>query len=91
MTGRFHKSLSDKSLLDLEAHLAGTLKRVQPSKDIVQRLRERIHFPEPGQLRIRLQDWNRLFLIFSGVMSGLLLIITLARMFFYLSGRRNIG
>jgi len=91
MVGRKMKSLSDKTLMDLESHLAGTLKRVSPPRDIVQRLRSRIHFPQPDEIRSRLRDWNKLFFIFGGVMSGLLLIITLARMFFYLTGRRNLG
>jgi hypothetical protein len=73
----------------LEAHLAGTLRPVAPSKDFVQRLRERVRLPERGVFVNRLRDWNRLFLVFGSVMSGMLLIITVARALYYLVGRRN--
>jgi hypothetical protein len=74
---------SDNQLFELEAHLAGTLKPVTPPNDLVQRLRERIRFPQPQEIRSRFKDWNRLFLIYGGVMSGLLVLITIARAFFY--------
>ena len=74
---------SDAQLVELEAHLAGTLKPVTPPTDLVQRLRERIRFPQPQELRSRIGDWNRLFLIYGGVMSGMLVIITVARAWFY--------
>ena len=73
----------------LEAHLAGTLRPVTPSRDFVQRLRERVRLPERGVFVNRLRDWNRLFLVFGSVMSGMLLIITVARALYYLVGRRN--
>ena len=82
-------TLPDDIILDLEARLAGTLKPIQPSSDIVQRLRERIRFPAREEITIRLGDWKRMFLVFGGVMSGLLLIITLARAIFHLVGRRH--
>lgn len=77
------KNESDTQLVELEAHLAGTLKPVTPPTDLVQRLRERIRFPEPRELRSRIADWNRLFLIYGSVMSGMLVIITVARAWFY--------
>ena len=77
------KKESDNQLFELEAHLAGTLKPVMPPNDLVQRLRARIRFPQPQEIRSRFKDWNRLFLIYGGVMSGLLVIITIARAFFY--------
>lgn len=80
---------SDDILLNLEARLAGTLKPIQPSSEIVQRLRERIRIPAREEIVSRLSDWKRMFLVFGGVMSGLLLIITLARAFFYFVGRRH--
>lgn len=80
----------DDILLNLEARLAGTLKPVQPSKDMVQRLRTRLRFPARQEIVSRLADWKRMFLVFGGVMSGMLIVITLARAFFYLVGRRQI-
>lgn len=77
------KDESDTQLNELEAHLAGTLKPVTPPTDLVQRLRERIRFPQPREMRSRIGDWNRLFVVYGGVMSGLLVILTVARALFY--------
>lgn len=84
---KLRTTLSDDQLSALEAHLAGTLKPVTPPMEIVQRLRNRIHFPEPRVIVLRLQDWQRMFLVFGGVMSGMLVVITVARAFFYLVRR----
>jgi len=82
---------SIEDLNELEAHLAGTLKPVTPPREIIQRLRDRINFPQPGEIVSRFRDWRRMFFVLGGVMSGLLVVITLARAFFHLVGRRNIG
>jgi hypothetical protein len=74
----------------LEAHLAGTLKPISPSKEIIQRLRDRIRMPNRDEITLRLTDWRRLFFVFSGVMSGMLLLVTIARAFYYFVGRRNV-
>ena len=89
MARRTKTSLSDDVILDLESRLSGTLKPIQPSSDIVQRLRERIRFPSPEEIQARLSDWRRMFLVLGGVMSGLLIIITIARALFYFVGRRH--
>lgn len=78
-------SLSDDIIQQLEARLAGTLKPIQPSSDLVQRLRDRIRLPAREQIALRLGDWKKMFLVWGGVMSGMLLIITLARALFYMS------
>jgi hypothetical protein len=79
----------EEELNDLEAQLAGTLKPIHPSKDIIRRLRARIRFPDREEIKMRLiGNWRRLFLVFSGVMSGMLLLITLARAFYYMIGRK---
>jgi len=82
---------SHESLEYLEAHLAGTLRPVSPPKDFVQRLRDRIRIPEREVIVSRLRDWNRLFLVFGSVMSGMLIIITIARALYYLVGRRDMA
>ncbi len=79
----------EENLNSLEAHLAGTLKPVIPPSDIVQRLRGRIQMPTRSEITLRLTDWRRMFFVLGGVMSGMLLLITLARVFYYLAGRRN--
>ncbi len=81
---------SETSKLDnLEAHLAGTLKRVTPRRDFVRGLRGRIHIPPREEIAFRLHDWERLFLVFGGVISGTLVILTVARALFHLFGRRT--
>ena len=80
-----------ENLESLEAHLAGTLRPVAPSKDFVRRLRDHIRLPERGVFVDRLRDWNRLFLVFGSVMSGMLLVITIVRALYYLVGRRNMA
>jgi hypothetical protein len=82
-------STNDEILLDIEERLAGTLKPIRPSRDVVQRLRERIRFPVREEITVRLADWKRMFLVFGSVMSGLLVAITVARALFYLVGRRH--
>jgi hypothetical protein len=79
----------DEILRDLETRLAGTLKPIQPSNEIVQRLRERIRFPAPDEIRSRLHDWKQMFFVLGGVISGMLVIITIARALFHLFGRRH--
>lgn len=79
--------LSDEQINALEEHLAGTLKPVTPPREVVTRLRERIHFPEPRMIVLRLREWQRMFLVFGGVMSGMLVLITVARALFYLVRR----
>jgi hypothetical protein len=89
MVRRKTTSTPDEQLYALEAHLAGTLKPVAPPRDIIQRLRERIRLPQREEIAFRLHDWQRLFVVFGGVISGMLLLVTVARVLFYLSGRRN--
>ena len=74
---------SENQLFALEAHLAGTLKQVKPPSEIVQRMRARIRFPQPKDIQFRFGNWRRLFVVYGGVMSGLLVTITLARALFY--------
>jgi hypothetical protein len=89
MTKRKTTVTPDEELDALEAHLAVTLKPVAAPKDIVQRLRERIHMPDRDEITLRLTDWRRLFFVFGGVLSGMLLLITVARVLYYFTGRRD--
>lgn len=81
--------IPEEQLYALEAHLAGTLKPVSPPRDIIQRLRGRIRVPAREEIVLRLRDWRALLLAFGGVMTGMLLIITIARALFHLTGRRH--
>jgi hypothetical protein len=80
-----------ENLESLEAHLARILRPVAPPNDLVQRLRDSIRLPEREVLVSRLRDWNRLFLVFGSVMSGMLILITVARALYYLVWRRDLG
>jgi hypothetical protein len=84
------KTNNNTELNELEAHLAGTLRPVRPPNEVIQRLRERIRLPQPSEIASHLRtEWMKMWLVFGGVMSGFLVIITVARAFFYLVGRRN--
>jgi hypothetical protein len=85
------KDLTPEQQAYLEAHLSGTLRPVEPPKDFARRLRNRVRLPERRVIVSRLRDWNRLFLVFGGVMSGVLLAITIARGLFYLFERKNVA
>ena len=78
-------------LEELEAHLAGTLKPVAPPRRFIRGLRGRIHLPPREEIVLRLRDWNRWFFVLGGVMSGVLVILTVARALYHLLGRRNMA
>lgn len=82
---------SPENLESLEAYLAGTLRPVTPPKDFVQHLRGRIRLPKRDVIVSRLRDWNRLFLVFSSVMSGVVIIISIARLLYYVFGQRKMA
>jgi hypothetical protein len=81
--------IPEEDIQVLEAHLAGTLKPVAPPKEIVQRVNMRIQMPNRERVTVQLPDWSRTFLVFGGVISGMLLFITIARVLYYLAGRRG--
>lgn len=83
-------SILDPSQIDaIEGRLAGTLKRVQPPSDFVQRLRGHIHLPERTQIVIRLREWQRLGLAVGAVLSGAVFVLTLGRLMYQLFWRRS--
>jgi len=86
---RSKSTLSDAQINVLEAHLAGTLRPVIPPIDVVQRLRERVRFPQQEAIVLRLRDWQQMFFVLGGVMSGMLVLITIARALYYLVGRKH--
>ena len=82
-------SSQDNELQSLESRLSRTLKRVPLPNGLVERLRGRVQIPSRSEITLRLSDWRKLFVVFGSVMSGLLVLITLARAFYYLVGRRD--
>ena len=89
MTKRKMTKAAPEDLDAIEAHLAGTLQPVAPPEEVVQRLRVRIQMPNREEIVSRLGDWYRLFFVFGGVISGMMLLITIARAFYYLTGRKG--
>ncbi len=89
MTKRKQTPIPEEDIQALEAHLAGTLKLVAPPKKVIQRVNMRLRLPNREEINLRLSDWRRLFLVFGSVISGMLLIITVARALYYLAGRRG--
>jgi hypothetical protein len=85
------EKLSPEYIESLEAHLAGTLRPVTPPRDFVQHLRDRIRLPERDVIVSRLRDWKRLLLVFGSVMSGMVILITVARALYYMFGRRKLA
>lgn len=60
-----------------------------PPMDVLQRVRERMQSLPSQDLVSRLRsDWQRLFVVLGGVMSGFLVLITVARALYYFVGRR---
>lgn len=88
MTKRMNDQTPEEDLSTLEAHLAGTLKPVTPPSGLFERLRDRIQIPSRREIRLRLSDWGRLLFVLGGVISGMLLLITLARAFYHLAARK---
>jgi hypothetical protein len=75
----------------LEARLAGMMRPVAAPRDLMRRLWSRIHIPERSVIVARLHDWQSLVLVLGGVISGGLVVLTVARAIFHLVGRRNVG
>ena len=85
------KTLSNEQIDALEAHLAGILRPVTPPLEVVQRLRERVQSLPAQEFVSRLRgDWQRMFVVLGGVMSGMLVMLTVARALYYLVGRRHL-
>ncbi len=80
---------SEETFTHLEAHLAGTLKPVAPPRGFSQRLRERIRLSAPRLIAERIASWRFFFVVIGGVMSAMVLVITVARALFHLTGRRQ--
>jgi hypothetical protein len=80
---------STANFTELEAHLAGTLRPVAPPRDLTQRLRARIHMPDPRLIAERIASWRFFFVAIGGTMSAMLLVITVARALYHLTGRKT--
>lgn len=81
--------MHEADLNNIEAHLAGTLRRVRPPSGMSQRLRDRVRLAEPRVVAERLTSWRFYLLTIGGVISGMMLIVTVTRALFHLAGRRG--
>jgi len=82
---------AEEQLEELEAQLAGALRPVRPPQGVLQRLRGRIRIPDRSEITGRLQDYQTLVLVLGSVLSGALVLITIARALYHLVGRREVG
>ena len=73
----------------IERQLRGTLRPVVPPRELVRRLQGRIRLPDASELRRRLRDWQTLWLVLVGALSGTLMILTVARALFHITSRRE--
>lgn len=89
MSPRKKIALPPETLTEIETHLAGALTRVAPPRGFSQRLRERVRMPQPRLIAERIASWRFFFVVIGGVMSAMLLVITVARALFHLTGRRS--
>jgi hypothetical protein len=51
-------------------------------------MRERIRLPQREEIVTRIDNWQRLFLVFGGVMSGFVVMVTVARALFYFISKK---
>ena len=91
MSSRNFDPRSEARLDAIERRLAGTLRPVAPSQELLQRLRSRIRIPDRSEIASRLQDWSTLTLVLGGVISGAVVVVTLARAIYHVVGRRHVG
>lgn len=73
-----------------EARLQSALHPVQPANNYVQSVRQRIHFKPPMEISRQAVNPPSLAMILGGVLSVSLLIITIARAFFYFIHRSRL-
>jgi hypothetical protein len=84
-------SHSQERFHSLETHLAGTLRPVEPRRDFVRGLRDRIRLPEPGLVAKRVSNWHLVLIVVGALTSVAVLIATLMRALFRLFGHRGGG
>jgi hypothetical protein len=80
--------MSDKPVTQIESRLEQAFERVTPSSAFVNTVRKRIQNPRPQVLVEKFSYKRRTALLaLGGVLSASLLILTLARIAYYLIGR----
>ena len=82
--------MKTKNLNPFEDKLQAVLHPVQPSRQYVQTLRQRIHFKAPVEIAQDITPPPTLLFVLGGVLSVSLLILTAVRAIFYLTNRTKI-
>ncbi len=77
------------SVESLESRLSDTFQPVKPANGLVSTIRRRITLAPPSVVAERVSNPNHLLMIIGGVVSGMILLVTLARVLYYLVGSRE--
>jgi hypothetical protein len=78
---------NQENLSPLELQLASALKPVRPSQGFVNTTRRKFTFASPTIVAQRVTDKNFLIILLASSLGAALAVFSLARLFFYLSGR----
>lgn len=78
---------TNEHVKNIESRLTQTFRRVTPSSTFVNTVRGRIHNGSQQMVMQKQSPRHHLLLALGGVLSASLLILTLARVLFYLVGR----
>lgn len=73
----------------LEQSLSGALQSVTPPTDVMQRLQNKIGNLEPNYIAKRLTNWELWIITVGTVMSAAMVLITIARAFYYFFKKLN--
>lgn len=73
--------------LDVEARLQAAFKPIKPSHNFVSTVHKRIHLSPNIEVSRYAKNRNRLVVVFGSVLSALVLLITIGRALYYLTGR----
>lgn len=84
-----NKKQAKFSVEALESTLSQTYQPVKPDNGLVSTIRRRITLAPPSVVAERISNPNRLLMIVGGVVSGMILLLTLARVLYYLVGSRE--
>jgi hypothetical protein len=83
------KAQTQEKFSALEQKLAGAFRPVQAPREFVQTVRQRMKFASPHIAVERAHDPQKLIFIIGGAVSGLLLILTIARAIYYFAKERR--
>ncbi len=73
-----------------EARLEAVFRPVRPSNHYVQAIRRRIITRSPVEISRRIHDRSSILMILGGILSASLLILTVARAFFYFTSHSKL-